>query len=77
MKPRDYLTHLQDRIEEVKTREEKEQLEYMLKGATMMWELCNRSDRAYREAHREELRTYNREYMRKRRAEKKLTKKGE
>lgn len=77
MKPRDYLKHLLIKFGEAESRAEKEQLEYMLKGATEMWELCNRSDRAYREAHREELRTYNREYMRKRRAEKKLTKKGE
>lgn len=77
MKPREYLKHLQDRIKDAKTRTEREQLKDMLKGAERMWDLCNRSDRAYRDAHREELREYNREYMRKRRAEKKLTKKGE
>lgn len=67
MKPKEYIEKLEKYADET-SGEMKTFFDGKLQGATEMWTLMRSKQNEYREKHRDELRAYNTQYQRERRA---------
>lgn len=68
MKPKEYLNELKKRVIATSGSDEWERAQAEWEGANKMWHLFRDKDSAWRDANREAVRKYNREYARTRRA---------
>lgn len=75
MKPKEYIEKLEKYADET-SGEMKTFFDGKLQGATEMWTLMRAKQNEYRDKHREELRAYNTQYQRERRARLKKMKEG-